>query len=116
MHLSPKSDQSVATEEVFGAFGIGLVNVVAGALGITALPGPATHLLWPGWFVWQPFMQRLEFKSAVGIEPGFFKEYVIDSKAMRKVKEDESLMGMLELKTPTGASFALTGRILVKGA
>ncbi len=113
--LSIATDQVAGTEDQVGAFGIGLVNDVAGALGITALPGPATDCQWAGWFVWQAFLQEFRFGDATGFAPGAGIQYEIDSKAMRKFGSDQSLVMMIE-NTDAAASLrvALAVRILVK--
>ncbi len=109
-----KSDQSAAAEEQLGAFGMGFVNTVAGALGITALPGPAADCGWPGWFVHQFFNQSMDFSSAVGLHLDSVI-YPIDSKAMRKFKGDEDLVFMVEnFGTTGGLEFAVSFRILTK--
>ena len=45
------TNETAASENQLGAFGIALVNDVAAALGVTGIPGPATDALWDGWFV-----------------------------------------------------------------
>ncbi len=112
--LSIRSDQSAATENQMGAFGCGFVNVVAGALGITALPGPATDCAWGGWFVWQPIVQAIRVTTDVGFDPQYVTQYVIDSKSMRKFESDMSLLWMIENVGAHGFDFAVTGRMLVK--
>ena len=115
MQLMVGSDQAAATEEQVGAFGIGFVNVVAGALGITALPGPITDGSWPGWFVWKSFVQELIFSSAIGINPNFGMTFDIDSKAMRKFSGDQSLVFVAENTHAThGIRVGFNGRMLVK--
>jgi len=113
--LGVRSDQSTATEDLIGAFGIGFVNVVAGALGITALPGPATDCAWGGWMVWQPLIDSIRATTDVGFQGRFTRQYTIDSKAMRKFQEDESLAMVVE-NTSGAHNFevALAGRMLVK--
>jgi len=61
-----RSDQAAASEDQNGAFGMGIVNDVAGALGITALLGPATDCGWPGWFVHQFVNQAFLFLDGTG--------------------------------------------------
>ncbi len=113
--LSVISDQTVATEAQVGAFGIGFVNIVAGALGVTGIPGPATDCAWDGWFVWQPIAQQLVVATAVGVEGQFATNYTIDSKAMRKFGEDMSLAMMIENTSGSdGFSALISGRMLIK--
>jgi len=90
------SDVQVS-ERQLGAFGIAFVNEVAGALGVTAIPGPATDALFDGWFEHQYIMQRqLLTGTGANLESDAGKQYVIDSKAMRKYDTDSSLVVMVE--------------------
>ena len=91
-----------STQAQFGAFGICFVSEVARALGVTAIPGPATDALWDGWFVHQFFTQLLSVTTDVGISPDFFTQYVIDSKAMRKFDGDAT--GLVIMLENTGAN------------
>ncbi len=113
--LSIGSDQQAASETIVGAFGAGIVNDVAGALGVTGLPGPTSDCGWAGWFAYQPFLQEFVFGSGVGLEPNFMTQYVIDSKAMRKVAAEEDIVWMIENDNATaGLRFAIAGRMLIK--
>ena len=112
--LSIESDQRAASESQIGAFGIGFVNVVAGALGITALPGPASECSWGGWFLHQFFSYRVSVTTDIGVEPNFAHPIELDSKAMRKFTEDESLLLMIENFGATGFNAAVSFRMLLK--
>ncbi len=113
LELRITSDQAGASEDQIGAVGCAFVNDVAGALGITALPGPASESSWGGWFLHKFFIQRFLFASSAGImERG--QSYSIDSKAMRKFASDESLVIMIENFGTFGFSFALSARFLIK--
>ena len=80
---------------IVGAYGIGIVSDVAFAAGAASIPGPYTDKDWGGWFVWEAFSYRFEFADATGILiASITKE--IDSKAMRKVKSDETVVVMCE--------------------
>ena len=108
------SDQQIATENQIGAFGMGFVNEVAGALGITGLPGPASQCAWGGWFVHQFFSQQMLFATAAGLEDNRGERYQIDSKAMRKFAADENLVFMIENFGSTGLEFGVSFRMLIK--
>ena len=111
--LSIQSDQTGVSENQVGAFGIGFVNDVAGALGITALPGPAADCGWPGWFVHQWFNQSWLFISGVGVQNRSVS-YEIDSKAMRKFESEQAMVAIVENFGTTGLQFAVSFRILTK--
>ena len=109
------SDQQAASEDQVGGFGVGLVNEVARALGVTALPGPSTDALWDGWFVHQFIQERFLFVSGVGVAPNAGRRYIIDSKAMRKFESDEGLIIMAENSSSTnGMNIGVSLRFLVK--
>ncbi len=106
------SDQNAATESYFGNLGIAVVSEQAAAVGIGALPTPATErgsdlflLLetWAGFF-------RFSAGSAVSEMPREF-----DSKAMRKVNEAEQVAIVIEAGTlGSGIDVQVVGRMLVK--
>ncbi len=115
MLLTVASDQSGVSENQIGAFGCSFVNDVAGALGVTGLPGPSTEGGFPGWFVWQPIGQFLRVLSGVGAEPHWGTQYHIDSKAMRKFGSDQDLVIMIEnVHATMGFDCMLEGRFLIK--
>ncbi len=114
--LSVKSDQVVAREDYEGAFGCAFVNETAGALGVTAIPGPSTAgSIFDGWFVYQHFTGMLEFGTAVGFDGRAVNHFPIDSKAMRKFDADESLVIMAENENAgNGCDLAFQARFLIK--
>ncbi len=77
---------------VSGAFGICVVSDQAFAAGVASIPGPFDQADWNGWFVWQSFIRAVEFVSAVGVEPNVVWPYQVDSKAMRKVRDNETIV------------------------
>ena len=78
-----------------GAFGIGIVSDDAFAIGTTAIPGPFTDSDWGGWFVWRSFGYFLENGSNIGLLRGH-ESLEIDSKAMRKIGPNETMVVMCE--------------------
>ncbi len=63
--ISILSDQEAAIESFFGAFAIGIVSDRSAAAGVGSLPIPITSINDDRWFVWQTFMDRFIFQSAV---------------------------------------------------
>ncbi len=112
--VSIQSDQVAAAEEQLGAFGMGLVNDVAGALGATGIPGPASDCGWGGWFVHQFFTQVTGIAS--GTSTGVVDvRYSFDSRAQRKVSAEEDIVFMVENFGDTGGlRFATSFRMLIK--
>ncbi len=98
-----KSDQNVAAEDQFGAVGLCRVSAQAEAIGITAVPHPDTDAGYP-WLWHSYFASSFVFGTAVGMEPNFMHSMVIDSKAMRKVSDDERIVMVVENSTPFGIS------------
>ncbi len=95
-----------------GGFGVGFVSSVALAAGIASIPGPVTDPLWEGWFVYETFGLRTEVATAVGSKLSQIR--TIDSKAMRKVDGDVSLVVVAEAASASPFVFALGLRFLLK--
>ncbi len=77
--------------DVIGAYGMCIVSDNAAGIGITAVPLPFDDAAWGGWFVWRSFSMRYEFTS--GVDARFtMQSEEVDSKAMRKVSTDETIL------------------------
>jgi len=111
--VTVKSDQIAASENLIGAFGIAVVNATAQALGVTALPGPIGDPLYP-WIVHQYFMHSFEFGSGIGFQSPADTQYIIDSKSMRKLRDDQALIMMFEVNSAVGGDALFQGRMLFK--
>ena len=91
---------------IVGAFGIGMVSTQAFGIGITAIPHPFRDADWDGWMVWRSFSYQFEFQDATGVNfPAW--DFEVDSKAMRKLEGDytmvlvaESFTGAFVLSAP----------------
>jgi len=79
-----------------GAFGMAIVSETAALLGITAIPGPFSDDDWTGWFVHQYFAGLVDAGGATDQTLGRQFQYEIDSKAMRKVSGNESIVLVAE--------------------
>ncbi len=105
------SDQEAAIELQEAAFGLAVVSDQAVAVGLSALPTPATDLSSSLWLAHQ-----VMFADAVNItdrtSPG--QKYEINSKAMRKVEIGQDLVLMAESGSSSGVNILSGGRILVK--
>ena len=96
-----------------GALGIGIVSDQAFAAGAASIPGPWTDPDWDGWFLWMAWALRVEFSDASGVNIPADVTQQIDSKAMRKVQFNETLVVMAE--SQAGAVIIETPfRMLVK--
>ena len=109
-----ETDQSAASEAARGAFGMIVVSDQALAAGVASIPGPTTNSDGE-FFVWDPWITSFLFGDATGFtDPtGSFRE--IDSKAMRKVENNEDVALVMEnAEATSGVNAQLSGRFLVK--
>ncbi len=108
------SDQEAATEQYIGNLGFCVVSDQASAIGVTAIPTPATDLGSDLWFVHESWIGSLAFVTGAGLFSDHPSRHV-DSKAMRKVNEDEDIVVVTEAGVGgSGVIVAFVGRFLVK--
>ena len=84
-------------------FGLGLVSSDAATLGATAMPDPGGNADYP-WLWWGSM--RLRSELAAGPSGGFgiaAQRLEIDTKAMRRVKPEMSLVMVVEVASASGA-------------
>jgi len=110
--ISVKTDQSIATENQEGAFGMILANDPAIAAGISSLPVPITDVSDDGWLLWVPFANHFEFKTAVGIDSQGSVTRYFDFKSKRVVQEGQAIV-MVEQSTSPSNGYALSAFIRV---
>jgi len=108
-----KSDQNAAAEDQLGAVGICKVSAQAVSVGITAIPHPDTDAGFP-WLWHSFFASSFVFGTNVGLVPDMFHRIVIDSKAMRKVTDDERIVVVIENSAPFGLLVYDSVRIMTK--
>ena len=104
--IAIRASTYAADLNIVGAFGICVVSTDAFAAGVASIPGPFTDAEWNGWFVWRSFSYVVEQSSDVGVmQAAKFQE--IDSKAMRKIATNEtivqvaeSFLGTFQISTP----------------
>ncbi len=112
--LGIESDNQAVSEEPFGAFGVCVVSDQANAIGITAIPTPYTDPESDLWLLHQFWNAPVSFASAVGIWT-MGKDYVLDSKAMRRMSSDQTLAFVIENGAAGhGAIYRLDVRVLLK--
>jgi len=108
--VSMSLDLATAAGDGFnGAIGLGIVSSDAFTVGQSAMPGPFSDPEWPGWF-WHRYWSLRGVaaqtageniaRNAVSGEDRF----EIDSKAMRKQGDNETLFGMIETAVETGTA------------
>ena len=109
------TDNASGSESQLGAFGIGVVSEQASSVGITAVPHPGTDAGWGGWLYHSYWFSSSVQLSAVGLMPDMMHTIEIDSKAMRKVGENERIVIVVENTAAShGISFFHSVRLLSK--
>ena len=107
------SDQAVATEEPFGRWGMIVVKETASAIGVTAVPAPGQEVN-ADWFIYRPVSNQFNFASAVGFDANGMTHYDIDSKAMRKVGDDDDVIICATQLNAVGSRIVTQGRMLIQ--
>ena len=106
------SDQNAATEQFVGNFGMCVVSDQAIAIGITALPTPATDLGSDLWFLHQSWIGQFQLNAAGMLSEG---PKDIDSKSMRKVVDGQDIAAVVEAGIGlSGVVVRTVGRMLIK--
>jgi len=111
------SDQQIANERNVGAVGVAVVNDVAAAAGVSAIPTPVTEAESDLWFVHKYMFNEFLFGTGVGIHDGAGRIYEIDSRGMRKVNDDQDVIVVAEfdnISASGGFILTLAGRLLIK--
>ncbi len=107
------SDQSAASESFVGNIGLAVVSDQAVAVGVTAIPTPATDLDSDLWFVSEQWPSRFTLVGSDVTEN--ITPRTIDSKAMRKVEGGQDLIIAVEAGIGgSGVVVIHTGRMLIK--
>ena len=107
------TDQVSGTESYLAAMGMAIVSAQAAAIGVTAVPTPITDEFSDLFFVYDVLGGRFNFGTAASFaQTGVTKEF--DSKAQRKVSEDETLIVTLENSFSVGLNYWLKFRLLFK--
>ncbi len=94
-NVSIRPQTFAADLAISGAYGICVVSDEAFTAGAASIPRPFDDASWDGWFVWRSFEDFWEFGDATGMRRQSIVQEV-DSKAMRKVSENETVVLMCE--------------------
>ena len=110
-------DPTTANDVVRVGFGLGIFSNDAFGIGITAVPGPLTDAGWD-WVYHKLFMMGPVF-SATETDNSINQNvmFEIDSKAMRKMKDNQTLGWVGEMQVVSGGGtidFSATARHLFK--
>jgi len=121
MLINIRSDQQVAVEFTFGSWGELIVTDTAAAIGITAIPDPSAFTGGnpeADWFSWAAFVNGffidINGTDGIGVDGSFGSNYVIDSKAMRKVGPDDDLVEVASVASSNGTIITTQGRRLIQ--
>ena len=115
-NLMVQTDQNGASETPFGAIGMAVVSNEAVAAGVAAILTPYAEGDSDYWFMHQYWAAPIRFGTAVGFQ-NVGVQYVIDSKAMRKVTPDQTIILVMENgSADSGLQYRLDLRILSKVA
>lgn len=112
--LQVVSDQQAASEDYIGNLGFCVVSDQAVAVGVTAVPTPATDLGSDLWMGHESWIGGLVFSDATGLmqEP---VSRPVDTKAMRKVDEGSDFIVVTEAGVGgSGLVISFVGRFLLK--
>jgi len=113
LEISARSDQVAATENWMVGAGMCVISDQALAIGVTAIPTPITDLGSDLWFVHGILSGQFSFLSAVGaVSSEVSKD--LDSKAMRKVNDDQDFALVVEAAAFNGLDVMTAGRMLIK--
>ncbi len=110
-----RSDQLGASEDYMASLGAAVVSDQALAIGVTAVPTPETDRGSDLFFLYESAAQGITIFSSVG-HSGFEGNFLqFDSRAMRKVNEDEDVAMSIETAPiSAGAQVLKAGRMLLK--
>ncbi len=108
--LDVRPSTTGTSQQVLGAFGMLIVSDQAFAAGAGSVPGPWTDQD-ADWFVWEAISYLWEVTTDVGRLLGPVRH--IDSKAMRKVNQNETVVVVYESQA-TAVNVGSPFRMLVK--
>ncbi len=110
-----RSDQTAANQTYGVSLGYAVVSAQAEAIGITALPTPLTDHGSDLFFVYEQLFGGMQIGSGAGtgvpVHIGAFKDF--DSRAMRKVNDDQDLVVVQENEI-AGLVVTHSARLLIK--
>ncbi len=111
--LNIRTDNPAGSENYAGAYGSCIVSDQASAIGVTAIPTPVSDSGSDLWYVHQFMMGANIFTTSGATMNGV--GYHIDSKAMRKVDDDEDVLHVIEFSgIGSGMNIMFGGRQLIK--
>ena len=107
------SDQEIAIERPFGAVGACVVSDQALAAGVASVPTPISDADSDLWLMHQYFHAPVTHLSSVGYTK-VNQTFEFDSKAMRKIPADTTLIWVVETGSTVGIRYLLQFATLIK--
>ena len=111
------TDQVTASEAPFGTLGFIIVTDTATGVGVTAVPNPSgvDGDADADWFVYQTMGDQVFSDNGTNfLQMRAGRQYVIDSKAMRKVGPNDDMAMVTDQQNAVGASLTIMGRQLIQ--
>ena len=113
--MSINSDQEASDESFGGSLGYCVVSDQASAIGVTAVPTPETDRGSDLWFVYETLDGRFQLGDASGFWNNSIVSKDFDSKAMRKVNNDQDFITVFETDAlGLGMTVYASARVLIK--
>ncbi len=113
-----RSDQIAASEIWGAALAWAVVSTEASAIGVTAVPTPETDRGSDNFFVYETMMGRISEQGALAAGFSFIEQgqgQAFDSKAMRKVNNDQDVVIVVETPSISPSAAIIEGaRFLIK--
>ncbi len=94
--LYVNSDQVANSETQALAWGSAVVSEQATAIGVTAVPTPATDIESDLWLAYVPLINATQVASSIGMGFAAGTGVQFDSRAMRKVEDGQDLITVVE--------------------
>ncbi len=107
------SDQSGASESYGAALGFAVVSLQASNIGVSAVPTPVTDKGSDLFFVFENLFDRFQFGDNTGEQSNSGRMIQYDSKAMRKVNDDQDIVVTIENEI-NGAIVIHSARMLLE--
>ena len=112
------SNAGAVNDDVRWGAGFAVMDRKQVTVGVSACPLPLTDSNWDGWFWWQTGFVRQTGEVIPTFQLGIaFQRVEIDSKAMRKVGQDQVVACVIEtlnLAGTNGIDFSVASRFLFK--
>jgi len=110
------SDQAATTESFGVGVAMAVVNDAAVAAGVGSVPTPYTNQDSDLFFIYSERFGQFQFFTAAGVPAVTGLQWQMDSKAMRKVNNDQDIALVVETPSVTsnGAIIHTSGRMLLK--